>query len=335
MASLLIVDDNEGLRESMSTYFEGQGHHLETADGVQQALQQVRRRAPDLVLSDQVMEDGTGLGLHDGIRRLGLPKDPYFILLTGHPTLDNASEAYRRGVDLYLTKPFQLPALALAVGTALRQLAPAAGPEAGLRAQAGQAYHELFLAMNPLMPRLLLLLEGRYGSLDADQLACVSAVFDIWRRLAWAMTDFHRRVQDPGPAGLTRGPWHGPAALRRILERLEPDLAMARLATDLRLEPRLASAWVHGPTAESMLEACLLRLAAFSAPGASLSLAWEQGPRSLRLTLRSDLAHPDLTGQMMRNAGLLPALAPLLAEAGLELSLSDDCGPWSLGFRLR
>ncbi|HTA16309.1 MAG TPA: response regulator, partial [bacterium] len=121
MANLLIADDNLGLREGISSFFEGQGHHSLVAGGVREAVEMVRKQPPDLILSDFIMGDGTGVALRKEIRQLGLRQDPYFILLTGHPTLDNAHEAYMGGVDLYLTKPFQMPALALAVDNGLRK----------------------------------------------------------------------------------------------------------------------------------------------------------------------------------------------------------------------
>jgi CheY-like chemotaxis protein len=338
MANLLIVDDNPGLRESMCTYFEGQGHRLESAEGVGRAVESVRRSVPDVVLSDLVMEDGTGLGLREQIRQLGLPREPYFILLTGHPTLDSASQAYHHGVDLYLTKPFQLPALALAVDNALRQLERPpdlrAAREGSVKAHADAFYHDFFLTLNPVLPRLLLLLEGRYGGLQPDQLGCVSSIFDTWRKLVWGMADFQERMNDPNPPRLDRGRWHGPAALRRILDRLEPDLAVSQLSTELRLQPKLPMAKVHGPTAEALIEASVLRLAAFSAPGAVLTFSWEADDQGLRLLMRSDNTHPDLTPEMMRNVALLPPLMPLLERSGVRVAVEDNGGPWRLVFQL-
>jgi len=343
MAELLIVDDNVGLRESMSTYFEGKGHRLQTADGVGTAMDKIRAMAPDVVLSDLIMEDGTGLGLRDQIKQMGLKKEPYFILLTGHANLDNAREAYHHGVDLYLTKPFQMPALALAVDNALKAQKQAAPPlsralDGGdpgrIRAQADAFYHEFFLTLNPVLPRLLLLLEGRYGSLQSDQLGCVSSIFDTWRKLVWTMADFHERLADPGDPTLERMRWHGPAALRRILDRLEPDFAVCQLSTEVRREPRLPLAWVHGPTAEAILESGLLRLASFSAPGAVLSFSWVAGERGLELQMASDKGHPDLTPELMRNVALLPPLLPQLTQAGVRVDAQDNAGPWTLVFDL-
>lgn len=331
MANLLIVDDNPGLREGISTYFEGQGHRSVVASGVSEALRLVRRSPPDLVLSDLVMDDGTGLTLRKEIRRLELSTDPYFILLTGHPTLDNARDAFRDGVDLYLTKPFQMPALALAVQNGLRRRP--AMPSA-LFKSSESFYHEFFLTLNPVLPRLLLMLEGRYGELNEAQTGSVGAVLDTWRRLVWLMADFYNRLHDPRGGELETSRWHGPAALNRVLVRLGKDFEAAGLETEVLRERHLPLARVHAETAEALLEAVILRLAAFSAPGATLTFSWEKAGSRLTLLMQSDQVHPRLTPELMRTVALLPPVMPLLDEAGVDVRVGENAGPWTVSFEL-
>jgi CheY-like chemotaxis protein len=332
MANLLIVDDNPGLRDGISTYFEEQGHRSLVASGVSEALSMVRRETPDLVLSDMVMEDGTGLGLRQSIRSLGLTRDPYFILLTGHPTLDNARDAYREGVDLYLTKPFQLPALALAVDSGLKRR-PLNGDQVMAASEA--FYHDFFLTLNPVLPRLMMMLEGRYGPLSDALQASVGDVIEVWRKLIWTMVDFNTRIRDPRTAKLEKARWHGPAALQRILGGLRKDFVAAELEHEILREPRLPVAWVHAPTAEALLEAVTLRLMAFSAPGSTLSFSWERSGSRLVLLLQTDRMHPRLTPELMRTVALLPPVMPLLENAGVDLRVKDDAGPWRLDFDLQ
>jgi CheY-like chemotaxis protein len=330
MANLLIVDDNAGLREGISSFFREQGHQSMTAGGVTEAVEMIRRQSPDLVLSDFVMDDGTGLGLRKQIRQLGLRQDPYFILLTGHPTLDNAREAYYGGVDLYLTKPFQLPALALAVDNGLRKRPPKT-PDSVLRTSEA-FYHDFFLILNPVLPRLLMLMEGRYGGLGMEQVASISSIFDTWRRLLWTMADFYERIHEADGGQVERRRWSGPPALKRILDKLQTDLSVVQLQVDVIREPRLPLGCVHAQTAEAILEAVILRLAAFSAPGSTLSLAWNSNGKRLQLTLKSDQMHQDLTPELMRNVALLPPVLPLLEEAGVRIMIADNIGPWVLSF---
>lgn len=332
MANLLIVDDNPGLRDGISTYFESQGHRSFTAAGVNEAMDQIKRSQPDLVLSDLMMDDGTGLQLRQGIKRLQLPQDPYFILFTGHPSLDSARDAYRDGgVDLYLTKPFQMPALALAVANGLKRR-PLAGDAAFRSAEA--FYHDFFLNMNPVLPRLLMMLEGRYGDLELGQVNALAAVVESWRKLVWQMADFYSRMHDPRSGQMELGRWHGPAALNRVLERLKSDLSAAELEHETLREARLPLAHVHADTAEALLETVVLRLAAFSAPGAMLTFSWEKAGSRLVLLLQSDKPHPRLTPELMRTVALVPPVMPLLESSGVSLKVGDNCGPWQLSFSL-
>ncbi len=66
---------------------------------------QIHRDKPNLVISDLMMRDGSGLELRQQIAGLDLPAQPYFIpYLTGYPTHGGTpARPTRHGVDLYLT----------------------------------------------------------------------------------------------------------------------------------------------------------------------------------------------------------------------------------------
>jgi CheY-like chemotaxis protein len=332
MATLLIVDDQPGLSEGISTFFEGQGHKSMVATGVTEAMDMVQSEKPDLVVSDLMMDDGTGLILRQKIAGLDLEVQPYFILMTAHPTHDSALAAYRSGVDLYLTKPFQLPAMALAVNQGLRHRGLQAGQDPVMLRRAESFYHDFFLILNPVLPRLLMLVEGRYGVLNEDQLSSVSAVFETWRRLVWTMADFYHRLLQPDAGDLEVSRWHGPLALKRVLLKLAPDLQAGGMSTELLAEAVLPLASVHTDTAEALLETVILRLIALSGHGATLTFHWQKYAGKLRLNVFSDTPNPRLTPELIRNVSILPPVLPLLAEAGVQVQVTDDLGPWSLIF---
>jgi CheY-like chemotaxis protein len=334
MANLLIVDDQAGLREGISLFFEGQGHTARTASGIQDAVAQIHEAKPDLVISDLMMKDGSGLDLRQQISSLGLPSQPYFILFTGYPTHENATEAYRHGVDLYLTKPFQLPALALAVNAGLRYHASVTKEIPVTLHRAEAFYHDFFLTLNPVLPRLLMLMEGRYGPLGANQVSSVTSVFDTWRRLVWTMADFYHRMLQSENSALVMASWRGPAALKRLLLKMELELESSAFSVEVTTEANLPAALVHVESAEAMLETVLLRLAAISGNGATLSLHWGMGEGRLTLTLSSNLANPRLSAELIRHVAILPPVLPLLEEAGVKVQVRDDLGPWTLSFNV-
>ena len=334
MANLLIVDDQAGLREGISLFFEGQGHTARTASGVSEAVDRMKEEKPDLIVSDLMMKDGTGLDLRQEVKDLKLATDPYFILYTAFPTHDNATEAYQRGVDLYLTKPFQLPALALAVNQGLRQGIERSQSSAETLRRAEAFYHDFFLILNPVLPRLLMMVEGRYGALNGAQMGSVSTVMETWRKLVWTMGDFYHHLLRPEGGWVAMEAWRGQAALKRILANLEAEIVAGGFYVEISSDEGLPAAVVHVDTAEAMLEASLLRLMALSGPGATLSLHWSRSAAALTLTIKSDKASPRLGPELIRNVAILPPILPLLDESGVDVQLKDDLGPWTLSFAM-
>jgi hypothetical protein len=177
-------------------------------------------------------------------------------------------------------------------------------------------------------------MEGRYGALGDAQVASVSSVFDSWRRLVWTMADFYHRMLQPDSSALTLGSWRGASALKRALLKLEPELEAGAFTVEVSAEMGLPAALVHAESAEALLETVLLRLAAISGSGANLSLHWSLIQGRLTLTLQSDKANPRLSPELIRNVAILPPVLPLLDEAGLQVQVRDDLGPWTLSFNV-
>ena len=117
MATILIVDDEQGMREFLTVLLEKQGHHvIATADG-EQALELVAHQPPDLVISDVRMPKVDGIGLLTGIRE----KHPHLpiIMMTAYASSDSTIQAMRLGADDYITKPFRIDEIRLVVEKAL------------------------------------------------------------------------------------------------------------------------------------------------------------------------------------------------------------------------
>ena len=121
MPSILVVDDERGIREFIAEALQDAGHEtVEAADGPE-ALHALRQRAFDLMLTDLRMPgspDGMGLVRH---ARADLP-DMEVIVLTAHGTVDTAVEAMKLGAFDYLQKPVSSPGeLRLIVARALER----------------------------------------------------------------------------------------------------------------------------------------------------------------------------------------------------------------------
>jgi two-component system response regulator AtoC len=116
-ATILIVDDDERLRRTLSVLLRTLGHDVVGAGDVAGAEAVLREREIDLVISDLRMPGGSGMDLLDVVQRLD-PDTP-LILLTAFGTVEGAVQAMQHGAFDYLQKPFDAEEMKLRVGRAL------------------------------------------------------------------------------------------------------------------------------------------------------------------------------------------------------------------------
>ncbi|KNH10381.1 Response regulator containing CheY-like receiver, AAA-type ATPase, and DNA-binding domain [Candidatus Burkholderia brachyanthoides] len=139
MATILVVDDEMGIRELLSEILSDEGHVVELAENAQQARDFRLEQTPDLVLLDIWMPDTDGVTLLKewaAQARLTMP----VIMMSGHATIDTAVEATKIGALNFLEKPIALQKLLKAVeqglahGTAVPAPVAAAKPTTGVNA---------------------------------------------------------------------------------------------------------------------------------------------------------------------------------------------------------
>ncbi|WP_118183279.1 response regulator transcription factor EsaR [Paraburkholderia phosphatilytica] len=126
MATILVVDDEMGIRELLSEILSDEGHVVEVAENAQEARDFRLRASPDLVLLDIWMPDTDGVTLLKEWAAQGALTMPV-IMMSGHATIDTAVEATKIGALNFLEKPIALQKLLKAVEQGLaRGGAPAA-----------------------------------------------------------------------------------------------------------------------------------------------------------------------------------------------------------------
>src|SRR5271154_227182 len=118
MENILVVDDEEAIREVVSTMLESRGYHCTAVSNGRSAQDYVRKQTPDLVLSDMIMPEMDGIRLLDWLREYD-PEIPV-IMVTAIHDISTALEAIRRGAYDYILKPFEKDQLFLGVGRALQ-----------------------------------------------------------------------------------------------------------------------------------------------------------------------------------------------------------------------
>ena len=125
MATILVVDDEVGIRALLSEILTDEGHSVELAENAAQARAVRERAHPELVLLDIWMPDVDGITLLKEWGALGQLSMPV-IMMSGHGTIDTAVEATKFGASAFLEKPITLQKLLRAVDQALAKPAAAA-----------------------------------------------------------------------------------------------------------------------------------------------------------------------------------------------------------------
>ena len=116
--NILVVDDEEAIREVVSTMLESKGYHCTAVSNGRAAQDVVKRATPDLVLSDMIMPEMDGIKLLEWLRQYD-PEIPV-IMVTAIHDISTALEAIRRGAYDYILKPFEKDQLYLGVNRALQ-----------------------------------------------------------------------------------------------------------------------------------------------------------------------------------------------------------------------
>jgi two-component system chemotaxis response regulator CheY len=117
--SVLVVDDSPVCRKLVEQALEGQEYGLTFAKSGREALDVFVQNAPDIVITDWMMPDVSGLEVCEWIRRTELAYT-YLILLTSISNKDMVVKGLAAGADDYLTKPFDPGELNARIGVGRR-----------------------------------------------------------------------------------------------------------------------------------------------------------------------------------------------------------------------
>jgi len=161
MARILVIDDDPGVRESMTRMLRGAGFSVLAASSGEEGFDLARGDTFDVILSDMRMPGLSGLDVLRKLRDVNV--DACFIVMTGFGTVDTAVEAMKLGAVDFLEKPFEDDRLIAMIESAIRQAEPAARNEA--------VAHDIAARVASLSPRERQVMEGLIAGLSNKLIA--------------------------------------------------------------------------------------------------------------------------------------------------------------------
>ncbi len=126
--SLLIVDDEESVRDSLYNWFVEDGFHVECAENAKEALLMLESGSFDIILADIKMPGMDGMEMHRRIKMLN--PEAIVIIMTAFASVETAVQALKDGAYDYITKPFDPDDLSHLIRNAASQIEMRAENEA-------------------------------------------------------------------------------------------------------------------------------------------------------------------------------------------------------------
>ncbi|MGE5237994.1 MAG: sigma-54-dependent transcriptional regulator [Chloroflexota bacterium] len=117
--TVLVVDDEEGIRESLSAILDDEGYAVLTASSGEQALTVVKQEVPDLVLLDVWLPEMDGI--ETLVRLKELHRDVPVVMISGHGNIEVAVKAIKSGAYDFLEKPLSLEKVLIVATRALER----------------------------------------------------------------------------------------------------------------------------------------------------------------------------------------------------------------------
>jgi len=120
VARILVVDDNDDVRQLVAGVLSEEGHKVQLAADGASALEAMRLDAPDVLILDIMMPEVDGYTVLKTMSEEGIKKRIKVLVLTAKTAENDWVRGYRAGADTYLTKPFTIGELVDGLNDLLR-----------------------------------------------------------------------------------------------------------------------------------------------------------------------------------------------------------------------
>jgi DNA-binding NtrC family response regulator len=118
-AKIMVIDDEESMCRFMQIMLQKEGYDVTSTVSSKEALEEMKGKDYDLVIADLMMPEMNGLELLS--RAKSIHPDINFIVMTAYASVDTAIEALKKGAFDYITKPFKVDEIKIAIKKSLTQ----------------------------------------------------------------------------------------------------------------------------------------------------------------------------------------------------------------------
>ncbi len=117
--TVLVLDDEEVMREILQTLLEGEGYRVKLAENGEEGLALARREPIDVAVVDVMLPDTSGIDVLDELKK----SDPEMVvvMITAFASVETAITAMKRGAFDYITKPFKNDEVLIVVSNGMKQ----------------------------------------------------------------------------------------------------------------------------------------------------------------------------------------------------------------------
>src|SRR5690606_28967525 len=116
MARILVIDDEQSIRETLEEILKFEGYEVETASNGKEGLELINNKGYDVILSDVKMPGIDGIELLEKSREIAA--DTPVVMISGHGNIELAVEAVRKGAYDFISKPPDLNRLLITLRNA-------------------------------------------------------------------------------------------------------------------------------------------------------------------------------------------------------------------------
>jgi DNA-binding NtrC family response regulator len=150
--SILVVDDEESMRNFMEIMLGKEGYVVASAASGSEAVERIRKQPPDVVIADLMMPEMSGLELLARAKKL--KPEIHFIVMTAFASVDTAIEAMKNGAYDYVTKPFKIDEIKLTLSKLIEQMSVEQENETLRSRLSGEFSFDSFIGDNPQVIRM-------------------------------------------------------------------------------------------------------------------------------------------------------------------------------------